>query len=155
MKYRNYKYFILTIIILIVIHYKYNNISYYISKINNDKTILKSISKINMNLNESLLWDQLDSKHGYKPLLPTNEVKQNTCIDFFSVWPSDCTVDKEKDLEVRIRVLSYQMVIMNATLTLFVTSTSGCIINYPNIIIKGMYLSVYLIFIYISINLSI
>lgn len=138
MKYKRNKSFIILIFAsILIVLYKYKNISLINYKINNDLTKINMV-KLNMNLNESLFWNEIDFKHGYKPLkLDSNtNLNQYICNQFFSVWPSDCTGDSNKDLKVRVKLISLQMVIMNATFTLFVTSLNGCNIEYPNIIIK-------------------
>ena len=56
------------------------------------------------------------------------------CHDFFAVWPGDC-VDSFSYLNERLRALSAQMVVFNATLTIFTTDLTGCTAfsRYPKI----------------------
>jgi hypothetical protein len=63
-----------------------------------------------------------------------NNVK--TCENFFSLWPSDC-LDGFEELDERLRVLSAEMLVMNATATLFVTDMKGCNFQYPAIQVKS------------------
>jgi len=54
------------------------------------------------------------------------------CRDFFALWPSDC-VDKNEELHDKLSVLSSQMSVMNATLTLYATAEKMCNFNYPRV----------------------
>lgn len=56
--------------------------------------------------------------------LPTTNLTK-TCKDFFVVWPGDC-LEKQSDLDDRMRTLSAQMTVMNTTLTFFTTDLKGC-----------------------------
>jgi len=59
------------------------------------------------------------------------------CKDFFAVWPGDC-VKSFSYMTERLRVLSAQMAVMNATLTFFTTDTKGCtaFAQYPHVVVK-------------------
>ena len=58
------------------------------------------------------------------------------CKDFFAVWPGDC-VKSFPYMTERMRVLSAQMAVMNATLTFFTTDTTGCMAfaKYPHVVV--------------------
>ena len=59
-----------------------------------------------------------------------------TCGDFFVLWPGDC-IESHNYLDERMRTLSAQMVVMNATLNFFTTDTRGCSWDkYPGVKIQ-------------------
>jgi hypothetical protein len=54
-----------------------------------------------------------------------NDSDKRTCRDFFVTWPGDC-IESHSYLDVRMRTLSAQMVVMNSTLTFFTSDLKGC-----------------------------
>ena len=50
---------------------------------------------------------------------------RKTCQDFFVTWPGDC-IESHSYLDVRMRTLSAQIVVMNSTLTFFTSDLKGC-----------------------------
>lgn len=59
-----------------------------------------------------------------------------TCGDFFVLWPGDCIASHDY-LDERMRTLSAQMVVMNATLNFFTTNINGCTWDkYPGLKIR-------------------
>jgi hypothetical protein len=91
---------------------------------------------IQTEINGSAFWDKKANYHGLRPnVLPTYYDSSETCSNFFASWPGDC-VGKEAELHDRLRVFSAQMTVMNATLTLYVTSMKSCDFNYPNILVR-------------------
>jgi hypothetical protein len=98
---------------------------------------------IDMEIEETTLWDNHATKHGYNMNqqhqqsnhLNTEDSKsylqkmtpdsKRTCDGFFALWPSDC-VDKYADLNMKLKVLHAQMKTMNSTLTLYVTDMKMC-----------------------------
>ena len=54
-----------------------------------------------------------------------NDSNKKTCRDFFVTWPGDC-IESHSYLDVRMRTLSAQMVVMNSTLTFFTSDLKGC-----------------------------
>jgi hypothetical protein len=91
---------------------------------------------IQTEVNGTKLWDQKAAYHGLTPnLLPKYYYSDKTCNNFFASWPGDC-VDKEDELNDRLKLFSAQMVVMNTTLTLYVTSMKGCQFSYPNILVE-------------------
>jgi hypothetical protein len=99
-----------------------------------------------MSLSGSDFWDMKAREQGMRTQkddstdahLLTGSKKMSAsavCHNFFTLWPSDC-VDGFYELDERLRVLSAQMVEMNANITLFVTDTKGCSFAYDNILIQ-------------------
>ena len=72
-------------------------------------------------------------------LLSANTVDaagQKTCGEFFVLWPGDC-IESHNYLDERMRTLSAQMVVMNATLNFFTTDTRSCSWDkYPGVKIR-------------------
>lgn len=129
----------ITIAYVIVTSYFYNE---------RDFTPPFNARKIDMALDSSRFWDERAQSHGFK-VLPnlssahapisltssnanSQDPFQRTCQNFFALWPSDC-VDRNEELHDKMAVLSAQMVVMNATLTLYTTAEKMCTFNYPNI----------------------
>jgi len=94
-------------------------------------------SKIEMGLADSKFWDNKSIYHGYDA--SANILVENhepVCQGFFALWPvSDC-VGEYDDLNEKMRVLSAQMEVMGANLTLFVNDLNKCVFAYPRISVQ-------------------
>lgn len=86
-------------------------------------------SRVDHQLNGLQLWSQHSQHHGL-----FNEIhdSERVCHDFFGLWPSDC-MEKNDELDERLRVISSQMVAMNSTFTLFTTGSRKCNFEYGGI----------------------
>jgi hypothetical protein len=85
---------------------------------------------------DTKFWDEKAVFHGYDTTNRAHESQeQATCKDFFALWPSDCA-DKYQDLDEKMKVLSAQMVAMNASLTLFVPDMNKCEFKHAAISVK-------------------
>jgi hypothetical protein len=94
-------------------------------------------SKIDVGLADSKFWDDNAIYHGYDPstnILAGNHVP--VCQGFFSLWPERDCVDDYDDLNEKMRVLSAQMEVMNANLTLFVNDLNKCVFTFPRISVQ-------------------
>ena len=105
-------------------------------------------SYVNMPLDGSEFWDVIAARQGltnqdketdgHVLLISSNSSitssSMSCCQDFFAVWPGDC-IDSFSYLNERLRALSAQMVVFNATLTVFTTDFTGCTTfsRYPKI----------------------
>jgi hypothetical protein len=77
-------------------------------------------------LSDSKFWNDKELYHGYDQTTSSlSKPHVAVCKGFFALWPSDCS-DKHDDLDEKLRVISAQMEVMRANLTLFVTDTNQC-----------------------------
>jgi hypothetical protein len=100
-------------------------------------------SRVEMPIDGQLFWEKKSLYHGLDHnSIPIPLPQTPTCNNFFASWPGDC-VDKAHELHDRLKVFSAQMVIMNATLTLFV---SGFISITILLLMAVFIISFYLLF---------
>jgi hypothetical protein len=105
----------------------------FFNSLNKEKTV-NYRNVLNMAVNGDEFWLAGDQDQGF--LTPptdngTNSFSadihknQQTCRNFFVIWPGDC-IKSYDYLDERMRTLSAQMTVMNSTLTFFTTDTKGC-----------------------------
>jgi hypothetical protein len=87
---------------------------------------------LNMGVDGNEFWSARDREQGLSKstgdkdlVMEENHVEKRVCKDFFVLWPGDC-VESHQYLDERMRTLSAQMSVMNATLSFFTTDSKEC-----------------------------
>lgn len=98
---------------------------------------------LNMGVDGNEFWSARDREQGLSKstgdkdlIMERNHVEKRICKDFFVLWPGDC-VESHQYLDERMRTLSAQMSVMNATLSFFTTDSKECSWDrYTGIIVR-------------------
>jgi hypothetical protein len=87
---------------------------------------------LNMAVDGNEFWSAREREQGLSKstrdkdlIIEDNHIEKRICKSFFVLWPGDC-VESHEYLDERMRTLSAQMSVMNATLNFFTTDLKEC-----------------------------